>query len=74
MCWFEIFIWIYNFIFFFLSEKYILEDPKNYTFLSGGPLTVGNMDDLEEYHSLIESMHIMGLSEDEISSIWRVIR
>merc|ERR1712141_926596 len=31
------------------------------------------MDDLEEYHSLIESMHIMGLSEDEISSIWRVI-
>ena len=63
----------YNYNFFF-TEKYILEDPKNYTFLSGGPLTVGNMDDLEEFHSLLESMHIMGLTEDEISSIWRVIR
>merc|ERR1719225_844945 len=56
-----------------LRKKFILEDPKNYTFLSGGPLTVGNMDDVEEFHSLVDSMHIMGLSEDEISSIWRVI-
>merc|ERR1719150_2091887 len=55
------------------KKKYILEDPKHYTFLSGGPLTVGNMDDVEEFHSLVDSMHIMGLSEDEISSIWRVI-
>merc|ERR1719225_154896 len=56
-----------------LRKKFILEDPKNYTFLSGGPLTVGNMDDVEEFHSLVDSLHIMGLSEDEISSIWRVI-
>merc|ERR1719150_195777 len=55
------------------KKKYILEDPKHYTFLSGGNLRVGGIDDQEEFQATMESMHIMGLSEDEISSIWRVI-
>jgi len=54
-------------------KKYILEDPKNYTFLSGGNLTIPSQDDREEFNDTMEAMRIMGLSEDEISSIWKVI-
>ena len=59
--------------FFFITEKYILEDPKNYTFLTSPCLTVPGQDDCEEFQSTIESMRIMGLTEDEITSIWRVV-
>ena len=58
---------------FSFAEKYILEDPKNYTFLSGGNLTIPSQDDREEFNDTMEAMRIMGLSEDEISSIWKVI-
>jgi len=54
-------------------KKYILEDPKNYTFLSSGNLTIPSQDDREEFGDTMEAMRIMGLNEDEISSIWKVI-
>jgi len=54
-------------------KKYILEDPKNYTFLSSGPITIPGQDDREEFLATIEAMRIMGLNEDEITSIWKVI-
>ena len=58
---------------FSFAEKYILEDPKNYTFLSSGPITIPGQDDREEFLATIEAMRIMGLNEDEITSIWKVI-
>ena len=58
---------------FSFAEKYILEDPKNYTFLSSGNLTIPSQDDREEFGDTMEAMRIMGLNEDEISSIWKVI-
>ena len=58
----------------YLIEKYLLDDPKNYTFVTGGALTIPSQDDVEEFQSTLEAMHIMGLNEDEITSIWRVIR
>merc|ERR1719232_715461 len=54
-------------------KKYILEDPKNYTFLSGGNLTIPSQDDREEFNDTMESMRIMGLTEDEITAIFRVL-
>ena len=55
------------------AEKYILEDPKNYTFLSHGNVTIPGQDDREEFQFTMEAMRIMGLNEDEISSIWKVV-
>ena len=55
------------------AEKYILEDPKNYTFLSNGSVTIPGQCDADEFEATIEAMRIMGLNEDEITSIWKVI-
>ena len=41
------------------TEKYILEDPKNYTFLTSGFVTVQNQDDAEEFAATMEAMKIM---------------
>merc|ERR1719210_1175806 len=54
-------------------KKYILEDPKNYTFLSNGSVTIPGQCDADEFEATIEAMRIMGLNEDEISSIWKVV-
>jgi hypothetical protein len=41
------------------TEKYILEEPKNYTFLTSGFVTVQNQDDAEEFAATMEAMRIM---------------
>ena len=41
------------------TEKYILEEPKNYTFLTSGFVTVQNQDDAEEFAATMEAMKIM---------------
>lgn len=33
----------------FVAEEYLLEDPKNYRFLSNGNLTVAGLNDANEY-------------------------
>merc|ERR1719232_1856723 len=55
------------------KKKYIIEPTKSYTFLSQNDMTVGGTDDAEEFGLTMESMRIMGLTEDEITSIWRVL-
>ena len=56
-----------------LPEKFILEDPKNYTFLSHGGITVPGIDDVEEFQATMEAMQIMGINDEDLSSIWKVI-
>merc|ERR550534_1638501 len=55
------------------KKKYILEDPKNYTFLTSGFVTVQNQDDAEEFAATMEAMKIMGLNDEEITAIFRVL-
>ena len=55
-----------------VSEQFILEDPKNYTFLSYGNVQVPGMDEAEEFAATNQAMRIMGISEEDISSIWKV--
>ncbi len=53
--------------------KYILEDAKNYTFLSNGSVSVPGMDEPEEFAATTEAMRIMGINEEDLDSIWKVV-
>merc|ERR1719328_347105 len=55
------------------KKKYILEDPKGYTFLTSGMVTIPAQDDAEEFAATMEAMRIMGLNEEEITAIFRVL-
>ena len=59
--------------FFVFLEKFILEDPKNYTFLSHGQQTIPSLDDTEEFQLTWDAMRIMCISEEDIISICKVI-
>merc|ERR1719346_903048 len=54
-------------------KNYILEDPKNYTFLSNGSVTIPGQCDADEFEATIEAMKVMGISDEDMNSIWRVI-
>merc|ERR1719419_1247548 len=56
-----------------LKKKFILEDPKAYTFLSYGNTTIPGTDDAEEFGLTMEAMRIMGIAEEDVSSICKVI-
>lgn len=49
------------------SEEYLLEDAKNYRFLSCGGLAVPGVDDALEFHNTVSAMNIMGLSPEDLS-------
>lgn len=55
------------------SEEYILEDPKLYPFLSNGALPVPGVDDAAEFNATCKSMNIMGMTNEDFSSIFRVV-
>lgn len=50
-----------------------MEDAKKYTFLSQGSVTVPGIDDVEEFQATVQAMQIMGISDEDIGSIWKVI-
>lgn len=51
-----------------VTEEFILEDPKTYTFLSsGGHLPVPGVDDVAEFHATCKAMSIMGMTNDDFS-------
>merc|ERR1719225_31968 len=56
-----------------LKSQMILEDPKNYTFLSHGQQTIPGQDDSEEFQLTWDAMRIMCISEEDIISICKVI-
>ena len=51
----------------------LLDDAKNYTFMTAGGLRVPGIDDVEEFTSTQNSMKVMGISDEDMTSIWRVI-
>ncbi len=50
-----------------------MEDPKNYTFLTNGSLTIPCQDDGEEFQHTVEAMKVMGINDEDMCSIWKVI-
>ena len=50
-----------------------MEDSKNYTFLSQGGVTIPGLDDTEEFQATVQAMRIMGIPEDDLTSIFKVI-
>merc|ERR1719323_1319678 len=55
------------------KSQMLLDDAKNYTFMTKGGVRVNSIDDVEEFGALQNSMRVMGMSEDDMMSIWRVI-
>ena len=51
----------------------LLDDAKNYTFMTAGGVRVAGIDDVEEFTATQNAMRVMGISEDDMASIWRVI-
>lgn len=54
-------------------EKFILDDVKTYAFLSNGGLPVPGVDDYAEYQATVKSMNIMGMTQDDFNSIFRIV-
>lgn len=54
-------------------EKFILDDIKTYPFLSNGLLPVPGVDDFAEYQATVKSMNIMGMTNDDFNSIFRIV-
>ncbi|KPJ08101.1 Myosin heavy chain, non-muscle [Papilio machaon] len=55
------------------KAEYILEDPKNYPFLTNGSLPVPGIDDAAEFQATIKSMNIMGMNMEDFNSIFRIV-
>merc|ERR1719259_849643 len=55
------------------KSQMLLDDAKNYTFMTHGGVRVAGMDDVEEFAATQNAMRIMGISEEDMTSIWRVI-
>merc|ERR1719187_51515 len=56
-----------------LKSQMILEDARNYTFMTKGAVRVPGIEDVEEFRMTIQSMKVMGISDEDMNSIWRVI-
>ncbi|XP_055708521.1 myosin heavy chain, non-muscle [Phlebotomus papatasi] len=54
-------------------EKFILDDVKSYPFLSNGGLPVPGVDDYAEFQATVKSMNIMGMTQDDFNSIFRIV-
>ncbi|CAN8002558.1 unnamed protein product [Ixodes hexagonus] len=55
------------------KKEYLLEDVKNYTFLTHGHVPVPGVDDAQEFRNTVKSMSIMGLNQEDLSCIFRVV-
>jgi len=56
-----------------LKSQMILEDAKNYTFMTKGSVRVPGIEDVEEFAATQNAMKVMGICEEDMNSIWRVI-
>ncbi|XP_048764232.1 myosin heavy chain, non-muscle isoform X2 [Ostrea edulis] len=55
------------------KKDFLLDDIRNYRFLSGGKIPLTGVDDGTEFRSTAEAMTIMGIGPEEQSSILRVV-
>merc|ERR1712142_216479 len=55
------------------KSQLLLDDAKNYTFMTQGGLRVPGIDDIEEFAATQNAMKVMGMSDDDLNSVFRVI-
>jgi myosin protein heavy chain len=54
-------------------DRFILDDAKNYPFLSSGPVPVPGVDDYAEFQATVKSMSIMGMNNEDYNSIFKIV-
>ncbi|KAH9506277.1 Myosin-9 [Dermatophagoides farinae] len=54
-------------------QEFLLEDVKNYAFLTHGAVPVPGVDEAIEFKNTVQAMQIMGLNAEELSAIFRVV-
>ena len=54
------------FSFLWWKVEYLLEDMKNYHYLSNTYVQIQGIDEVEEYNNTIKAMHIMGMNNEDI--------
>merc|ERR1719244_618517 len=55
------------------KSQMILEDAKHYTFMTAGGIKVPGIDDPEEFQATLAAMKVMGMSDEDLNSVFRVI-
>merc|ERR1719443_2100362 len=55
------------------KSQLLLDDAKNYTFMTKGGVRVPAIDDVEEFSATQNAMRVMGIAEEDVSSICKVI-
>jgi myosin protein heavy chain len=55
------------------KKEFLIEDIRNYRYLTHGNVAVAGQDDAELYKQLLEAFDIMGVSKDEQNAIQRTI-
>ncbi|CAL1262331.1 unnamed protein product [Larinioides sclopetarius] len=55
------------------KKEFLLEDAKNYRFLTCGGLAVPGVDDAYEFRNTVSAMSIMGLSTEDLCSIFKIL-
>jgi len=56
-----------------VKKQFLLLDAKSYNYLSNGHVTLPNMDDRQEFKTTLEAMRDMGISQEELDPIFKVI-
>ena len=64
---YSLLIWI----FYISAEDFLLEDARNYRYLTQGNVSC-TLDDKELYQELVEAFDIMGLNAEEKGGKWPV--
>uniref|UniRef100_A0A6G1SE90 Myosin heavy chain, non-muscle n=1 Tax=Aceria tosichella TaxID=561515 RepID=A0A6G1SE90_9ACAR len=54
-------------------QEFLLEDVRNYTFLTHGHVPIPGLDDTQEFKFTTKAMCIMGLNKEELSAIFRIV-
>lgn len=54
-------------------KEFLLDDIRNYRFLTNGYVPVSGVDDTQEFRMTVEAMTIMGISPEDQAAILRVI-
>jgi myosin protein heavy chain len=56
-----------------VKKQFLLLEPKDYNFISNGLISLPNMDDRVEFKVTLEAMRDMGISQEELDPIFKIV-
>ncbi|XP_065065923.1 myosin-10-like isoform X1 [Rhopilema esculentum] len=56
-----------------VKKQFLLLDPKQYNFMSNANLLVPNMDEKQEFKNTLEALRDMGITQEELNAIFKII-